>query len=180
MLLDAYDHAMSRLSACLTPRVLHAAVWGRYCCSRDQAALPLSRVLPHYQLIMHHDVAAAATIVSSLHCTSSPVGCCVHMAMLTVATPLMALRCMGHAGRERVSLSASTWTWVSTVAPTTSSQGAHTLSHWPYPTALSLFLISLLSLSHAHVRAREWSPLLNSAHQHLCPPIFSSPDPTQP
>jgi len=35
---------------------------------------------------------------------------------------------------EHACLSASTWTWVSPVAPTTSSQGAHTSSHRPYPT----------------------------------------------
>ena len=94
----------------------------------------LSRVLPRCQPTVRHDVAAIAAIVSSLRCASGPVGCRAHVAMLAVAMPLMALRRAGHAGRERACLSASAWTWVSTVASTTSSQGAHMPSHRPYPT----------------------------------------------
>jgi len=155
-------------------------VWGCCCCSRGRAVLPLSHMLPCWQPIVCHDAAIATAITSSLRYASGLVGCRGHVAVLAVAMPLMALRRAGHAGRERTRLSSSACTWVSSVKPNTSSQGAHTPSHRPYPTALSLFLISLPPSSHAHVRAIEQSLVLNSAPLHLRPPIFSPPDPAQP
>ena len=146
-------------------------MWGRCCCSHGLAALLLSHTLPRCQPAMRHN--AAAAVASSLRCASSLVGCHAHVVVLAVAMPLMELRRASHAGREHARLSTRAWTWVSTFTPTTSSQGAHMPSHRPYPTALSLFLICLPPSSHSHVRAREWSPRLNSARLHLHPPIVS-------
>ena len=97
-------------------------------------------VLPHCRPTLHRDAAAAGADASSscpclplhLYATAGLVRCRLchaHVAGLVVALSLMALWRAGHVGRKRARLSASVWMWVSTVTPTTSSQGAHTLSH---------------------------------------------------
>ena len=61
MLMDAYDHAMSRLSACLTPRVLHG----------DRVILGDRHDLPSGELLL---VFALRGGVPSKDCGNSLVG----------------------------------------------------------------------------------------------------------
>ena len=99
---------------------------------------------------------------------------------VAVALPLMALRRVGHAGREHECLSASAWPRAAPVAPTASHQGTPLPSRWlPLPhrsLALSLFvLVSLPPSNHtgaATVRGHLSSIPLVHASALTSPPGF--------